>query len=128
MKRRLMLVVLAALMLATFFGVPTTAQSTADPAIAFVATRKVGKKTFYDLTVMNADGSNQTVILSTQTWSGASEISDSSWSPDLDPLTSGYQGSLAVTTWGGGAPNGTAYDLWGIDVNVTPTGVQASNL
>jgi hypothetical protein len=65
----------------------------ADPAIAFVAKSGTAGKYNYDLMVMNADGTNQTAI-----WRAASgyHLDFPVWSPDLDPSTSGYQGTIAI--------------------------------
>lgn len=88
----------------------------ADPAIAFVAARTAQGSPVYDLTVMNADGSNQTVI-----WSRAEQIIESAWSPDADgDSANGYQGTLAVVV-----QSGTSYPLYLVDVrlgNGVPTG------
>jgi Tol biopolymer transport system component len=86
-----------------------------DPAIAFVTSHTVKGQGYYDLKVMNADGSNQTVILTTETWTTAHIIGECSWSPDLsaDP---GYQGSLAFMALANG---NVGLSLWVIDVSVT---------
>jgi len=87
----------------------------ADPAIAFALDG--------DLAVMNADGQRQTVILSPE-----GRVNDISWSPDLDgDTTNGYQGSL-VFEREFVENNATRFDLWVIDVQVTPDGVIGANL
>ncbi|HUG90129.1 MAG TPA: hypothetical protein VML55_04805, partial [Planctomycetaceae bacterium] len=86
-----------------------------DPAIALSLNGS--------LAVMNADGSNLTVILAPE-----GRVNDSSWSPDADgDPTNGYQGSLVFERQFV-QNNATRFDLWVIDVVVTDQGVAGANL
>lgn len=85
-----------------------------DPAIAYVAGSA--------LMAMNADASNQTVLLS----QSGRTFRVPAWSPDLDgSSTNGYQGTLAVETY-----TFDAFDnqIWLVDVRVNNGAVQASNV
>lgn len=119
MKARWTLIALAVVMLAALLTLPVCAQ-VPDPAIAFVRQYSLNRTTAaYDLMVMNADGSNQTTILSTTPQSLVRYPAHPSWSPDQNPDSPGYQGSLAFSA---------NQSIWIIDVSVTPTGVQGTNL
>ncbi len=94
----------------------------ADPAIAFVASYQHRGRTVYELRVMDADGTNQTTLLSRT----SNIIQDPAWSPDLDGNPgNGYQGTLAVTIQNEPDPG---YDLFLLDVAVVGGAPQGSNL
>jgi hypothetical protein len=109
------------------------AVQTADPAIAFVASHSVtvGKghnavtTFYYDLTVMDADGSDPTILLtetSNSSWFPA--LDEPAWSPDLDGNpANGFQGCLAVIIYEASGGN-----LYVMDVAVTGGIPQVSNL
>src|SRR5206468_8933620 len=82
--------------------------SAADPAIVFTFDALES-----NLAVMNADGSNQTTILSSST----RHFRTPAWSPDLNgnPLN-GYQGTLAVSTYTTSINSDT--QIWLVDVTV----------
>ncbi len=88
-----------------------------DPAIAFAA----GFSHSNDLMVINADGSNPTVLLTSE----IDVFLSPAWSPDLDPQTEGFQGSLVYerSNLGRFAPGVKLFSLWLIDVVVTDSGV-----
>lgn len=67
----------------------------ADPAIAYTDQRWVRTSVAWDLAVMNADGSNPTVLLNAENSGGLGYLYPA-WSPDVDTSTPGYQGTLAV--------------------------------
>jgi Tol biopolymer transport system component len=130
MKNNLIRTMLGAALAVALLGVApaATAQTSAYP-ISFVGIRtittgqgnKAVKTTYYDLTVMNADGSNPTVIASSTT-----QFRASAWSPDLDAdPANGYQGTLAVE---GVRPSIYIVDLYLIDVTVNGGLPQGSNL
>jgi dipeptidyl aminopeptidase/acylaminoacyl peptidase len=103
---------------------PREMLSAADPAIAFVNWTTANRVSVCDLSVVNADGSNRTVVWRAPR-NSTDNISQPTMSPDLDPATGGYQGSIVVVRdarWDGR----NTYDLWIVDVQVTASGVQAS--
>lgn len=109
----------AALLVASAFS---TAFGQADPAIAYVAKYASKGKSYWDVTVMNADGTNRRVIWSRQNWTW-----ELAWSPDLDGYAAnGYGGTLAITTWEPYPPGGTR--LWLLDVVVSGGVAQGTNL
>ena len=87
-----------------------------DPVIAYVAVSSSGP--YNELAVANADGSNQTMLLSSD------EVGYffPAWSPDLDPDTPGYEGNVVFEQWSGpiDTPN---IDLWLIDISISQSGV-----
>jgi hypothetical protein len=92
----------------------------ANPMIVYVAVSSSGP--YNELAVANADGSNQTALLS----SDQVGYFFPAWSPDLDPDTPGFQGSVVFELWAG-AVEAPSIDLWLIDVVVSPSGITASN-
>src|SRR6266852_9952824 len=87
--------------------------SSADPAIVFTFDQTVNRTVVSNLAVMNAEGSNQTTILSVT----GRHFRTPAWSPDLDgnPLD-GYQGTLAVSTYTGSLNSDD--QIWVVDVSV----------
>ncbi|MCA9189413.1 MAG: PD40 domain-containing protein [Planctomycetales bacterium] len=67
----------------------------ADPAIVYVAQSPKGSTTTYDLMVMDADGRNQTKLLTST--NAERSLSFPAWSPDISPAP-GYQGTIAIET------------------------------
>jgi Tol biopolymer transport system component len=88
--------------------------------IVYVAVSSSGP--YNELAVANADGSNQTALLSSD------EVGYffPAWSPDLDPGTPGYQGSVVFEQWSGPIDTPTI-DLWLIDLGVCQSGEIACN-
>ena len=103
---------------------PREMLSAADPAVAFINWTAVNRVNVCDLTVMNTDGSNRTVVWRSPRTS-TDNISDPTMSPDLDPTTDGYQGSIVVAR-NAGWDGRNSDDLWIVDVQVTATGIQSS--
>lgn len=87
----------------------------ADPAIAYIQIRSEGGSQFYDLMVMDSDGTDRTRLLA---GTACANYRNPSWSPDLDLVTAGYQGKLAVEVWPNAAscPDGGVIRL--VDVAV----------
>lgn len=105
---------------AVMLTAPAIAQP-AEPAIAFVAESGNSHNFVSNLMVMNADGTNRTVILSRTT-----PIWYPVWSPDLDGNSAnGYQGALAITIESEPDPG---WDLFLLDVSVVAGVPQGSNL
>jgi len=90
-----------------------------EPVIVYVAVSSSGP--YNELAVANADGSNQTALLSSD------EVGYffPAWSPDLDPGP-GYQGSVVFEQWSGPIDTPTI-DLWLIDLGVCQSGEIACN-
>ena len=94
--------------------------SGANPAIVFVAVSSAGPDN--DLMVADADGSNQTALLS----SNQAGFFFPAWSPDLEDATPGFQGSVVFELWTGPV-DAPLIDLRLIDVTVSAAGVETAN-
>ncbi len=95
--------------------------SNPDPAFVMVAVHS--KAVLNELLVANADGSNQSALLSSETewyfWPA--------WSPDLNLNIEGFQGSIVFETRIR-TPEAQFVDLHIIDVDVAVSGVSGSDL
>ena len=89
-----------------------------NPVIAYVAVAWP----YNELAVADADGKNQTALLS----SDQVGYFFPNWSPDLNPIKEGFQGSI-VYEQGSQARNSQNLDLWVVDVEITTSGVTYSN-
>ncbi len=98
-------------------GLPCLAQTQQGPVIACASRRqpKGSQPVIIDLVVMNADGSSRKTLWSIQ--GNVGSICAPSWSPDLDPSTSGYQGRIAYET-----SMSNAQPLWTVPINIDLAG------
>ena len=88
-----------------------------DPAIVFVAVSSAGP--YNELAVANADGINQTALLSSDTVG----YFFPAWSPDFNLSEPGFQGSVVFEQWSG--PVAAPFiELKIIDVTVTSSGLE----
>src|SRR5512143_3278756 len=110
------LCVLAAILAACLpLGLPCQGQPRLGPEIVCATRRNATRNApvIVDLVVMNADGTRRTTLLSIQGNIGS--ILRPSWSPDLDPAASGYQGRVAYGTISAGPP------LWTLRIDIDDT-------